>query len=98
MDITHLLTQPVLWEKVSSTSSRDDPTYAAPVTLYARSTLRLRDLIGRDGEVTTSTNQVILPPSSTVGVADLLDGRMVIALEEMVSFDGKVVGVRALTR
>ncbi len=98
MDLSRLLVQSVSWESVASTNDRDDPTYAAPVSLSARKIQRLRDLIGKDGEVTTATNEIVLAPSATVAIGDLLDGREVVALQDMVAFDGVLVGVRALTR
>jgi hypothetical protein len=98
MDVTKLLRQSCSWEKVTSTNNRDDPTYAAAVTLACRKVARLKDLIGKDGEVTTSSNQFTLPPNSTVAIDDLLDGRQVIAVSDMVTTGGQSVGYLVLTR
>ena len=98
MDISRLLGQRVSWEAITSTNDRDDPTYAQPVSLACRKVQRLKDLIGRDGEVTTATNQITLPPSATVAIGDRLDGREVIALSDMVDFAGISSGLQALTR
>jgi len=98
MDITGLLRQSVSWEAIATTNDRDDPTYAAAVTLNCRKIQRLKDLIAKDGEVTTATNQITLGPTTTVAVGDLLDGREVIAVSDMVNYAGAVVGFMALTR
>jgi hypothetical protein len=98
MNIAPLLNQSVSWQAVSSTDDRDDPTYANAVTLAARKVQRLKDLIGRDGEVTTATNQITLPPGTAVAVGDLLDGREVIAITSMVTVQGATIGLMALTR
>ena len=98
MDLSRLLVQSVSWESITSTNDRDDPTYATAVSLPCRKVQRLRDLIGKDGEVTTATNQITLSPNATVEVGDLLDGREVIAISDMVTFDGSGVGYMALTR
>lgn len=98
MDITHLLNQSVQWQAVSGTNDRDDPTYATAVALSARKQQRLRDIIGKDGEVTTATNVITLPAGTGVNVADLLDGREVIAVTDMVDIGGVTLGQQALTR
>lgn len=93
-----MLAQSVSWQAVQSTNDRDDPTYATAVTLSCRKVQRLKDLIAKDGEVTTATNQITLSPSSTVAIGDLLDGREVIAISDMVTMGGRTVGYMALTR
>lgn len=98
MDISRSLNQSVVWEPITSTNDRDDPTYAGSVTLSARKVQRLRDLIGKDGEVTTATNQIMLPASVAVKVGDLIDGREVVAISDMRDFTGVLVGLQALTR
>ena len=98
MEITGILNQSVVWKAVASTDDRDDPTYASPVTLSCRKVQRLKDLIGKDGEVTTATNQITLAANSTVAIGDLLDGREVVALVDMVTIQGQSVGHMALTR
>ncbi len=98
MNISGLLNQSVSWQKITSTDTRDDPTYAAAVTLPARKVQRLKDLIGKDGEVTTATNEITLAGTVTVAVGDLLDGREVIALTDMRTIAGTLVGIKALTR
>lgn len=92
------LLQTVAWEAVSTTDDRDDATYAAPVSVPARKLQRVRDMIAKDGEVTTATNQITLPFTPTVNVGDLLDGREVIAVNSMVDYRGILVGQQALTR
>ena len=98
MDISRLLSQSVSWQKITSTDTRDDPTYATALTLPARKVQRLKDLIGKDGEVTTATNEITLLGTATVAVGDLLDGREVVALTDMRTIAGELVGIKALTR
>jgi len=98
VDILRLLNQTTFWQAISSTNDRDDPTYATSVPLPCRKVRRLKNLIGKDGEATTATNQITLPPTSTVAVGDLLDGREVVAISDMVDFTGISVGLQALTR
>lgn len=98
MNIGRTLNQTVSWQAISSTDVRDDATYAAAVSLRARKVQKLKDLIGKDGEVTTATNQIMMGPSCTVKVGDLLDGREVVAISDMVAVNGTVVGYTALTR
>lgn len=98
MDLSRALRQTVTWQRVTSTNDRDDPTYAVGQVVPARKVQRLKDLIGKDGEVTTATNQVTLPASVAVTVGDLLDGREVVAISTMVDYRGVVVGQAALTR
>lgn len=98
MDITRLLVQSVAWQAVTSTNDRDDPTYGPAATISARKVQRLRDLIGKDGEVTTATNQVTVGPNINIAVGDLLDGREVVGLTSMVDYRGVTVGQVALTR
>lgn len=98
MNLANMLAQSVSWQAITSTNDRDDPTYAPAVALSCRKIQRLRDLIGKDGEVTTATNQIMLPANATVAVGDLLDGREVVALSSMVTYAGTTVGLQALTR
>lgn len=98
MDITRLLVQSVSWEAVATTNDRDDPTYGPAVVIPARKVQRLKDLIGKDGEVTTAANQVTFGAFVNVAVGDLLDGREVIALTTMVDYRGVTIGQVALTR
>lgn len=98
MDISRSLGQTVSWQAVTSTNDRDDPTYGPAVSLPARKVQRLKDLISKDGEVTTATNQITMPPNVNVAIGDLLDGREVIAVSTMVDYRGVTVGVQALTR
>lgn len=99
MNLTRFLFQTVTWQQVASTNDRDDPTYAAGVSLAARKMQRLRDVIGKDGEVTTATNEILLGPNgSSVSVADLIDGREVVAIQTRVDIHGNVVGYLASTR
>lgn len=98
MDISRLLNQSIAWEAVASTNDRDDPIYASPVTLPCRVIARLKDIIGKDGEVTTATNQITIPTSASVSVGDLLGGREVVAITTMVDYSGNTVGQQALTR
>ena len=93
-----MLNQVSQWQSVTSTNDRDDPTYATALPLASRSMQRLKDLIGKDGEVTTATNQVTLGPATAVKVGDLLDGREVVAIASMVSVAGATIGFRILTR
>lgn len=96
MLIQRFLKQTVSWQAVASTNDRDDPIYAAGVQIPARSMQYLKDLIGRDGEVTTATNRVML--QQTVSIGDLLDGREVIGLDSLVDYRGVTVGYSAFTR
>lgn len=96
MNISNLLNQTAVWQTVASTNDRDDITYAAGVTLPCRMVQKLRDVIGKDGEVTTATNCYTLMTEVTLG--DVLDGRQVISLESMTTFSGSVIGWLAFTR
>ncbi len=98
MNVLRLLRQSVAWQPVTSVNGRDDPVYGVAVAVPARKVQRLKDLIGKDGEVTTATNQITLGPSVTVSVGDLLDGREVIAISTMTDYRGATVGQQALTR
>ncbi len=98
MDISRGLNQTVIWQQVTSADTRDDRTYATGVSINARTVQKLKDLIAKDGEVTTATNQVTLAPNSSVSVGDLLDGREVVAISSMVTFRGSTIGYVALTR
>lgn len=98
MNLAGLLAQSVSWQAIVATDDRDDPTYGSIVTLSARKVQRLRDIIGKDGEITTATNQITLPADATVAVGDLIDGREVIAISDMVTYAGATVGFTALTR
>ncbi len=98
MNIASALNQTVSWQAIASTNDRDDPTYATAVTLQARKVQRLRDLIGKDGEITTATNQITLGPGTSVLVGDLLDGREVIEISNMVTLRGAVIGYIVFTR
>lgn len=96
MNLLPLLNQTTAWRAASSTNDRDDVTYAAPVTLRCRSEAKLRDIIGKDGEVTTATNKLTMLQEVSLG--DLLDDRQVIMLDSMVTVGGQVVGWIAYTR
>lgn len=98
MNISRGLNQSVAWQSVTSTNDRDDPTYGTSVTVVARKVQKLKDLIAKDGEVTTATNQITLLPTVAVQIGDLLDGREVIGISNMVDFRGNEVGQVALTR
>lgn len=98
MNIANLLRQSVSWQAASATNDRDDVTYSPAITLPARKVQRLKDIIGKDGEVTTATNQIMLPADTMIFVGDLLDGREVVAITDMVDFTGQTVGLQALTR
>lgn len=96
MNLARLCNQTVQWESRTSLSDRDDGSFAPPVTLQARSEARLRDVIAKNGEVTTSTNLVTLLQAVEIG--DLIDGREVITLQEMVDIGGHSIGWKAGTR
>lgn len=98
MDISRYLLQTVQWQAVTATNDRDDATYGSPVPVAARKVQRLKDIIGKDNEITTATNQITLESSVGVSIGDLLDGREVIAITSMVDYRGNVVGQQALTR
>ncbi len=98
MDISRHLLQTVQWQPVTSTNDRDDATYGNAVPVPARKVQRLKDIIGKDNEITTATNQITLESSVGVSIGDLLDGREVIAITSMVDYRGNVVGQQALTR
>ena len=98
MDISRWLQQTVSWQPVAVINTRDDASYNVAVTLPCRKRLRTKDLIAHTGEVTTALMQVLLPSNATVAITDLLDGREVVALENMVDYLGNVVGFWAYTR
>lgn len=96
MNLAQLLHQTVQWEARASLDDRDDATYAPAVPLQARSAGQVKDVIGKDGEVTTTVNAVML--LQEVGIGDLLDGREVITIVSMVDVAGNTIGYRAATR
>ena len=98
MDLSRLLAQSVSWQPIASTNDRDDPTYGPAVTYPSRNVQQLKDLIGKDGEVTTATNRITLPAYAGVKVGDLLNGREVVAIVSLVDYQGQTVGLQALTR
>lgn len=95
-DFVRMLHQRICWEQTSGTSNRGDRTYGAPVTVRGRASAKLRDVFSNAGEVTTVTTQVLMLEQPAIG--DLLDGREVVTVTQLVDYRGQLVGYQALTR
>lgn len=91
-----MLRQSVVWTPKTGTNDRGEATYGPPVAVAARKLVKSRDIIGKDGEVVTATNQVTMLPEPTMG--DLLDGREVVAITGLTDYLGNTVAFTALTR
>lgn len=96
MNLARICRQTVEWAAATGQGSRGDRTYAAPQAVPARSVPYMRDLIGKNGEVVTTTNNVTLLFQPTIG--DLLDGNEVVSVKGLTDYTGRTVGYQVLTR
>lgn len=90
--------QNVNWEPFLSRNDRDDKVYGPALTVPARVELHTKDVIGKDGEVTTTQHLVLMSPANQPQIEDLLDGRQVIAVTQQITVQGQTVGWIAFTR
>jgi len=96
VNISRLLRQQIQWSPTSGTNVRGDRTYGPTTTVQGRAVPKVKDLIGREGEVVTTAYSVMLTFEPMIG--DLLDGHEVIAVTELVDTKGVISGYTALTR
>lgn len=92
------LPQSVSWAKYTGADARDQKTYANPVSVQARVLMKVKDIIGQDGEVTTTMYIVMLGAVNQPSIEDLFDGRQTIAVDQQLTVDGQTVGWIAYTR
>lgn len=95
MNIAPMLNQSVTWQ-VGTQNDRGEWSYTSTATVKGRSVPKMRDIIGKDGEVTTAMLQVTTLIQPTIG--DKLNGREVITVAGMVTVGGDTVGYMSLTR
>lgn len=96
MNLLPLLHQTIQWAQRESLDNRGDPTFAPANPIPGRRVSKFKNVITRDAEVVTATNVFTLIVAPTVG--DQLDGREVIVVDTLVSYDGTTAGYQAYTR
>ena len=85
-----LLNQSVEVRRRGATGGYGEYAYSDPETLPARVELKQSQIMTPSGTETLSTTRVVT--AEEIGVGDLVDGREVQARENVVDFDGSVVG------
>lgn len=96
MQLGRLLRQTVSWRQCTGRNDRGDRQWSDATTVPANVVTKLKDLIGRTGEVTTATTQVIMLTEPSIG--DELNGREVVNVRALVDGRGNTAGYAALTR
>jgi len=94
--LARVLHQSVLWQIRNGVNDRGEAAYLAPVRVTGRVVAKSKDVIAKDGSVTTVVQQVTTIVAPSVG--DLLNGREVVLSTALVTVGGKLVGYQSSTR
>lgn len=88
--------QTVSYEPSTGLSDRNEHTYGAATSVAARKVSQSKDMVTKDGEVTTASCRFTLLFAPAIG--DRLDGSEVIRVDAMTDYLGNNVGWQAYTR